>query len=224
MKTVNIKIDGIPLSVPKDYTILEAARTVGIEIPTLCYLKEINAIGACRICVVEVKGSKTLVSSCVYPVSEGMEVTTHSKKIHEARRITLELILSTHKKECLSCVRSGNCELQKLCHDFKVNDEHRYDGMNHVFPKDDSAVHMVRDDNKCILCRRCVAACSKWQSIGIIGPNGRGFATHISCAFEQDLGSVACVSCGQCIVVCPTGAIYEKDQTEAVWDALSTLR
>lgn len=220
METVNMKINGMPLTVPKSYTILEAARSVGIEIPTLCYLKEINAIGACRICVVEVKGAKTLISACVYPVAEGMEVITHSKKIYASRKITLELILSTHKKECLSCVRSGNCELQKLCHDFKVDDEHRYDGMNYEYPKDDSSVHMVRDDNKCILCRRCVAACSHWQSIGVIGANDRGFATHISCAFEQDLGEVACVSCGQCIVVCPTGAIYEKDQSKAVWRAL----
>ena len=218
---VNIKINGMPFSVPKDSTILEAARYAGIQIPTLCYLKEINAIGACRICVVEVKGARSLVAACVYPVAEGMEIITNSKKVQQARKITLELILSTHKKECLSCVRSGNCELQKLCHDFKVDDEHRYDGNNPEWPKDDSAVHMVRDDNKCILCRRCVAACAKWQGIGVIGPNERGFNTHIACAFEQNLDEVACVSCGQCIVVCPTGAIYEKDQTDEVWAALN---
>ena len=188
---VNIKINGMPLSVPKDSTILEAARYAGIQIPTLCYLKEINAIGACRICVVEVKGAKSLVAACVYPVNEGMEILTHSKKVYASRKITLELILSTHKKECLSCVRSGNCELQKLCHDFKVEDEHRYEGSNPEWPKDDSAVHMVRDDNKCILCRRCVAACSKWQGIGVIGPNERGFNTHIACAFEQNLSAVS---------------------------------
>lgn len=218
---VNIKINGMPFSVPKDSTILEAARYAGIQIPTLCYLKEINAIGACRICVVEVKGARSLVAACVYPVAEGMEIITNSKKVQQSRKITLELILSTHKKECLSCVRSGNCELQKLCHDFKVDDEHRYDGNNPEWPKDDSAVHMVRDDNKCILCRRCVAACAKWQGIGVIGPNERGFNTHIACAFEQNLDEVACVSCGQCIVVCPTGAIYEKDQTDEVWAALN---
>ena len=220
MEMVNIKINGMPLSVPKDSTILEAARYAGIEIPTLCYLKSINQIGACRICVVEVKGAKTLVAACVYPVSEGMEVLTHSKKVFASRKTTLELILSTHKKECLSCVRSDNCELQKLCHDFKVDDEHAFDGVNPTYEVDDSAVHMVRDDNKCILCRRCVAACSKWQGIGVIGPNERGFNTHIACAFEQNLGEVACVSCGQCIVVCPTGAIYEKDQSKEVWRAL----
>ena len=221
MEMVNIKMNGMPLSVPKDSTILEAARYAGIEIPTLCYLKDINAIGACRICVVEVKGAKTLVTACVYPVNEGMEVFTNTKRVLDARKTTLELILSTHKRECLSCIRSDNCELQQLCHDFKVDDEHAYDGANPTYPVDDSAVHMVRDDNKCILCRRCVAACAKWQGIGVIGPNQRGFNTHIGCAFDQNLGEVACVSCGQCIVVCPTGAIYEKDQTAEVWEALN---
>ncbi|MGI5966253.1 NADH-dependent [FeFe] hydrogenase, group A6 [Anaerotruncus rubiinfantis] len=220
MEMVNIKINGMPLSVPKNSTILEAARSAGIQIPTLCYLKEINEIGACRICVVEVKGARTLVTACVYPVSEGMEITTNSQKVFEARKTTLELILSTHKKECLTCVRADNCELQKLCHDFKVDDQDKYAGINPTYPVDDSAVHMFRDDNKCILCRRCVAACAKWQGIGVIGPNERGFNTHIGCAFEQNLDEVACVSCGQCIVVCPTGAIAEKDQTQEVWDAL----
>ena len=220
MEMVNIKINGMPLSVPKNSTILEAARMAGIDIPTLCYLKEINAIGACRICVVEVKGARSLVSACVYPVAEGMEIVTNSDRVFTARKLSLELILSTHKKECLSCVRSDNCELQKLCHDFKVDDENKYAGTNPTYPVDDSAVHMFRDDNKCILCRRCVAACSKWQGIGVIGPNERGFKTHIGCAFEQNLDEVACVSCGQCIVVCPTGAIAEKDQTQEVWDAL----
>ncbi|MBC8585441.1 NADH-dependent [FeFe] hydrogenase, group A6 [Youxingia wuxianensis] len=221
MEMVNIKINGMPLSVPKNSTILEAARSAGIHIPTLCYLKDVNAIGACRICVVEVKGAKSLVAACVYPVAEGMEVLTNSKKVFASRKITLELILSTHHRKCLSCVRSGNCELQKLCKDFKVDDEDKYNGVNPEYPKDDSAVHMFRDDNKCILCRRCVAACAKWQGIGVIGPNERGFNTHIGCAFEQNLDEVACVSCGQCIVVCPTGAIAEKDDTKAVWRAIN---
>ncbi|MDR1061513.1 MAG: [FeFe] hydrogenase, group A [Clostridiales bacterium] len=218
---VNLKINGMPVSAPKGATILEAARTLGIEIPTLCYLKEINAIGACRICVVEVKGARTLVASCVYPVSEGMEVSTSSQLVLKSRKLTLELILSTHHRQCLSCVRSGNCELQKLCKDFRVDDEGRFDGHNPEYPVDDTAVHMKRDDNKCILCRRCVAACSRWQNVSVIGPNDRGFNTHIGCAFDEDLGNVACVSCGQCIVVCPTGAIYEKDETDKVWAALA---
>lgn len=221
MENVNIKINGMPIAVPKDYTILEAARSANIEIPTLCYLKEINAIGACRICVVEIKGARALAAACVQPVSEGMEVITNSPEVLKSRKLTLELILSTHDRKCLSCVRSGNCELQKLCKDFKVDDEGRYDGENPVYDFDDSAVHMYRDNNKCILCRRCVAACAKVQGIGVIGPNDRGFNSHIGSAFEQNLSQTSCVSCGQCITVCPTGAIAEKDDTDKVWAALA---
>ena len=220
MENVNIKINGMPLSVPKDMTILQAARIAKIEIPTLCYLKEINEIGACRICVVEVKGAKSLVASCTYPVAEGMEITTNSAKVQESRRMTLELILSTHDRKCLSCIRSGDCELQRLCRSFGVTDETVYEGANNQYEFDDSAMHMYRDDNKCILCRRCVAACSVQQAVGVIGANDRGFNTHIGCAFDQNLDEVACVSCGQCIVVCPTGAIAEKDQTDQVWKAI----
>jgi NADP-reducing hydrogenase subunit HndD len=150
-----------------------------------------------------------------------MEILTQSPKVHKSRRLTLELILSTHDRKCLSCVRSGNCELQRLCHQFGVEDETVFEGENMWYETDDSAKHMVRDDNKCILCRRCVAACSRQQAVGVIGPNDRGFKTHIGCAFDQDLGEVGCVSCGQCIVVCPTGAIHEKDDTQKVWDALA---
>jgi len=221
METVNIKINGMAVSVPKDTTILDAARTANIEIPTLCYLRNINEIGACRICVVEVRGAKSLVAACTYPVSEGMEVLTNSYKVHESRRVTLELILSTHDRKCLSCIRSGNCELQRLCRQFGVGDETIFEGANPAYDFDDSAMHMTRDNNKCILCRRCVAACSVQQAVGVIGANDRGFDTHIGCAFDQNLDEVACVSCGQCIVVCPTGAIAEKDQTEAVWAALN---
>ena len=220
-ETANIIINGKALTVPKGITILEAARSLGIQIPTLCYLKEINAIGACRICVVEVKGSRTLVAACVHPVSDGMEIITDSPTVFNARKTTLELILSTHRKECLTCIRSDNCELQKLCHIFKVEDEHYYDGFTPSRPIDDSAVHLVRDNNKCILCRRCVAACLGWQGLGVIGTNDRGFETHIACAFELPLEKVSCVSCGQCITVCPTGAISEKDNSSEVWDALA---
>ena len=221
MDMVNVKINGEQYTVPAGSTILEAARYAGIHIPTLCYLKEINEIGACRICVVEVKGARSLVAACVYPVAEGMEISTSSPRVFEARRKTLELILSTHAKKCLTCVRAGSCELQKLCREFKVDDEEYYAGENIQYEVDDSAVHMYRDNNKCILCRRCVAACSKLQGIGVIGPNDRGFKTHIGCAFEQNLSEVACVSCGQCIVVCPTGAIAEHDNTDEVWKALA---
>ena len=217
---INCTINGMPVNVPEGATILEAARTLGIEIPTLCYLREINEIGDCRICVVEVKGARNLVNSCVYPVAEGMEIKTNTDRVFKARKTTLELILSTHDRKCLSCIRSGNCELQKLCKDFKVDDELKYTGEMPMYEYDDTAVHMYRDDNKCILCRRCVSACEKWQSVGVIGANDRGFYTHIGCAFDQNLGDVPCVSCGQCIVVCPTGAIAEKDQSGEVWEAL----
>lgn len=220
MEMVNIKINNIPLSVPKGISILEAARTAGIEIPTLCYLKKINEIGACRICMVEVKGARSLVTACVYPVNEGMEIFTNTERVRKSRKTTLELILSTHDRKCLSCIRSGTCELQQLCKEFGVDDEGRFDGANPVHEYDDSAIHMIRDNGKCILCRRCVAACQA-QHISVIGANARGFDTHIGSAFEKPLDSVACVSCGQCIVNCPTGAIYEKDDTAKVLEAIN---
>lgn len=220
MQEINIKINGMPLSVPAGTTILEAARNLGIEIPTLCHLKGMNEIGACRICVVEVKGARSLVASCVYPVSEGMEITTNSPRVLNSRKKTLQLILSTHDRKCLSCSRSGKCELQSLCKELGVDDETIYDGEKPHYETDRTAKHMVRDNNKCILCRRCVAACRD-QFVGVIGPNNRGFKTEIGCAFEKNLNEVACISCGQCIVSCPTGALAERDDTEKVFEALS---
>lgn len=220
MENVNIQINGMPLSVPKGSTILEAARLGGIEIPTLCYLKDINEIGACRICMVEVKGARSLVTACVFPVNEGMEIFTNTERVRHSRKTTLELILSTHEKSCLTCVRSGTCELQRLCKEFGVDDANRFEGEVVRYDFDDSAAHMIRDNNKCILCRRCVAACNA-QGIGVIGANARGFDTHISSAFDKDLADVSCISCGQCIVNCPTGAIVEKDDTDKVLEAIN---
>lgn len=220
METVHIKINGTSYEVAAGSTILEAAHSVGIEIPTLCYLKEINAIGACRICVVEVKGARSLVTACVYPVNEGMEVVTNSEKVMAARKTNLELLLSTHDQNCLSCVRSTDCELQRLCRDYGVNGQ-RFVGTRERYALDESAPHMIRDNNKCILCRRCVAACRENQAVGVIGPTERGFQTHIACAFEAKLGESPCISCGQCITVCPTGALTEKDDTGKVWAALN---
>ncbi len=221
MDKCNIKINGIDVQVDANATILEAAREAGFKIPTLCYLKEINEIGACRMCIVEVKGARNLVASCVHPVNEGMEITTNSKDLIDARRKTLQLILSQHNKECLSCVRSGNCELQGLCKELGVTDENYFDGENTQYDLDESATHMVRDNNKCILCRRCTAVCSKVQGVEVIGANERGFNTFIGSPFEMGLGETSCVSCGQCITACPTGALYEKDATDDVLAAIA---
>ena len=217
---LNIKINGMSCTVPYGTTILEAARQVGIEIPTLCFLKDINEIGACRFCVVEVKGARSLVAACVFPIErDGTEIFTNTKKVREARKKTLELILSTHERKCLSCVRSQKCELQKLCLEYGVDNEGAFDGFKPVYELDTSAAHMVRDNNKCILCRRCVAACNN-QGVSVIGANARGIDTHIGSPFELNLAQTSCISCGQCIVNCPTGALYEKDDTQKVLDAI----
>ena len=221
MDMINVKINGIAVSVPKGSTVLDAARKAGIEIPTLCFMKEKNEIGACRICVVEVNEGRgfRIVTACVYPVSEGMEVLTNTEKIQKARKTTLELILSTHEKKCLSCARSTNCELQKLCLDYGV-DESAFGGFKPEYELDTSTPHLVRDNNKCILCRRCVAACNE-QYVGVIGANNRGIDTNIGTPFEVGLSNVPCISCGQCTVVCPTGALVEKDDTDKIWEALA---
>lgn len=220
MEMINIKINNISLSVKKGTTILEAAKKIGVNIPTLCYLKDINEIGACRMCVAEVKGARSLVASCVYPIErEGTEIFTNTKKVQDSRRTTLELILSNHERKCLSCARNGSCELQKMCYELGVDDECLYDGDNPKVKYDDSTPHLVRDNSKCVLCRRCVAMCRE-QYVGVIGANNRGFDTEIGCYFNKDLNDTACVSCGQCTAVCPTGALVEKDQTQEVFDAI----
>ncbi len=216
---VNLKINGIDVSVPEGSTILEAARAAGIRIPTLCYMKEINAIGACRICMVEVKGARSMVAACVYPVAEGMEVTTDSDKVIAARKTTLELILSDHNRSCLSCSRNLNCELQALSKEYGC-DATRFSGAVTETEKDLSTDYLVRDNSKCILCRRCVAAC-KAQEVSVIGAVNRGFSTQIACAFGEDLAHSPCVACGQCINVCPTGALHEKEEIDDVKAALA---
>ncbi len=228
MEMVNIKVNGLAVSAEKGSSVLEACRKAGIEIPTLCYLKEINEIGACRICVVEIQekrgdalGPKRIVTACVYPITEGMVVFTNTPKVLDSRKKTLQLILSTHDRSCLSCVRSGDCELQKLCKDLNVDDEGVFDGLNETYEIDNSSAHMYRDNNKCILCRRCIAVCEKTQAIGVIGANERGFKTFIGSPFDMGLGETSCVSCGQCIAVCPTGALAEKDNTGDVFNILA---
>ena len=220
MEMLNIKINGQDYTVEKNTTILEACHQFGIKIPTLCYLKDINEIGACRMCLCEVKGARSLVAACVYPIDrDGTEIFTNTPAIRKNRKTTLELLLSNHDKKCLSCPRSDNCELQQLCLEYGV-DETKYAGAETHYEEDHSTLHLVRNNNKCILCRRCVAAC-KEQYVGVIGANNRGFDTAIGCAFDKDLGEVSCVSCGQCTVVCPTGALVEKDNTAEVFKALA---
>ncbi len=221
MEMINIKINGMPFSVEKNTTILDACHQFGIKIPTLCYLRDMNEIGACRMCVCEVVGARSLVAACVYPIDrEGTEIITNSPKVMEARKTTLELILSNHEKKCLSCERSNNCELQTMCKEFGVDSEDRFAGENPVLPLDTTTAHLIRNNNKCILCRRCIAAC-KEQHVGVIGANNRGFDTIVGCAFDQGLADVACVSCGQCTAVCPTGALIVKDETAKVFEALA---
>ena len=216
---VTLTIDGKEVKAPVGSTVLEAAKSAGINIPTLCFLKDINEIGACRMCIVDV-GARSLQAACMYPVSEGLKVTTNSPKIRETRKVTLELILSSHEKKCLSCVRSMNCELQKLANDLNIHDI-RFEGELQHYPIDDLSHSIVRDPNKCILCRRCVSVCKDVQTVSAIETIDRGYNTIVASPFHMPLKDTPCVNCGQCIVACPVGALREKNSTEKVWDALS---
>ncbi len=213
---ITLTIDGVEVKVPKNTTILEAAKQAGIDIPTLCFLKDINEVGDCRMCIVEVEGRKGFATACIQTVEEGMVVHTHTPNVLEARHVILDLIISNHAKDCLTCTRSGNCELQTLAVKFNVlNVEFPGEMTKHKI--DDLSPSIVRDFNKCILCRRCVAACKNVQKIGAIDCINRGFESCISTVGDHSLNDVNCTNCGQCIQACPTGALHEKETINNVW-------
>ena len=218
-KMINLTIDNQKIKVPEGTTILEAAKQAGIDIPTLCFLKEINEVGDCRMCIVEVEGRRGFATSCIQTVEEGMVVHTHTQNVLEARHVILDLIISNHAKDCLTCTRSGNCELQMLATKFNVLSV-EFPGEMTKHKVDDLSPSIVRDFNKCILCRRCVAACKNVQHIGAIDVINRGFESCISTVGDCSLNNVNCTFCGQCIEACPTGALHEKESINDVWAKL----
>ncbi len=213
---INIKINDVNLQVNDDLTILDAAKANEIDIPTLCYLRNLNEIASCRVCLVEIKGMNKLVPACITKIKDGMEIYTESDKVIEARKTNLELIMLEHNKDCDNCKRNGDCELQLLINKYQIEE-----GLPQEPMLDQSTCSIVRDNSKCILCGRCVAACKNIQGLSVINKNNRGFDTHIGCAFEKKLSDVPCILCGQCILACPTGALCEKDDTKKVLDAIN---
>lgn len=216
---VNITIDGIQTKVPENMTVLEAAKSIGIDIPTLCFLKGINEIGDCRICLVEVEGARGFVTSCMQKVYEGMVVRTNTDDVQEARKNVLKLVLSSHEKKCLSCIRHGNCELQDLARRFGITDI-EFEGQIAQKIVDDKSPAIVRNTAKCVLCRRCISTCKNIQEIGAIDCVNRGFESTISTLEHKSLGDVNCTFCGQCIQNCPTAALHEKENIDDVYEKL----
>ncbi len=216
---VSLTIDNLPVSVPEGTTILNAAKTVGVVLPTLCYMKDINDIGACRICVAEIEGRQKLVTTCNTPVSEGMVVMTNSPRARTARRVNVQFILSQHDCNCPTCIRSTNCSLQKITNDLGIisqpySKEVPDKDWNMSFP-------LIKDDSKCIKCMRCIQVCNKVQSIGIWGIDNTGSRTTVGVTYDRDITESDCVLCGQCITHCPTGALSERDDTMKAFRALA---
>ncbi|HAX73089.1 MAG TPA: ferredoxin [Firmicutes bacterium] len=220
MQTVNVTINGIESTVPSHFTILEAARAVGIKIPTLCFLKDLNETGACRVCVVEVEGAKSLVTACNMKVTEGMKVKTNSKVVQNARKTTVELLLANHNIECTTCIRNGQCELQDLSNNLGCT-PNRFEGIRREKIYRDDSYSLVRDTSKCVLCGRCVSACREKAGVEVLAFNNRGFETYIGPGFEASMSDAGCIFCGQCIVSCPTAALQEKTSIPQVTEALN---
>ena len=218
-KMINLTINDIPVSVEEGSTILKASVKAGVKIPTLCFLKEINEVGACRVCLVEVEGMRNLVASCVFPVSEGMKVYTNTPRVRESRKNTIELLLSNHNQNCLSCSRNLNCELQALSKEYGC-DSHKYDGEKTETKVDNTSPCFTRDNSKCIVCGKCTAVCAAKQSVHAIGKIGRGFKTQIGSPFKKPITSTECVNCGQCVINCPVGALTDVSQEKEVVEAI----
>ncbi|MCL1996127.1 MAG: NADH-dependent [FeFe] hydrogenase, group A6 [Defluviitaleaceae bacterium] len=218
-KTVTLTIDNQQVQVQEGATVMEAAKEIGVDIPTLCYLKGINEIGACRVCVVEMEGARALQAACVLKATDGMKIKTNSKNVRKSRRIELELILSTHNRECLSCYRNKNCELQTLAEEFNINST-PYQGAAMEFTFDDTSASLVRDQSKCVLCSRCANTCKKVQGVGILDLSSRGIHTRLTTAFDKPVDETPCLFCGQCIISCPVAALKEKENIEDVWQAI----
>ncbi len=220
-ENTHIKIDGKDHSVEAGATILQACKDVGINIPTLCFLEGYSHQGSCSICVVEVKNAKTLLRSCVTHVTAGMEISTNTQRVRNARRINLELLLAGHKEDCFVCDKNQSCELRKLSYDLGIKKVDFPKAVAMQWFMDSTSPSIVRNPDKCILCRRCIAACSQVQSVHAINTAHRGKMSHVTTFMDKGLGNVQCINCGQCVLVCPTGAIVEKDEIQDVWSALS---
>ncbi len=217
---VSINIDNKSCEAPAGSTIYEAAQLIGVTIPTLCHLEGLSPSGACRICVVEVEGMPGLVPSCSFPISDGMNIQTHSARVLLARKTIVELLLANHPDDCLYCIRNNNCQLQDLSADLGVR-RRRYSGDRSRYKEDVSSPSVIRDPEKCILCGKCVRVCEEVQDVSAIDFIGRGSHSHIGTAFDEGLNLSSCINCGQCIVVCPTGALHEHDSIKEVLDALN---